>query len=117
MFKVMIVDNEPNIRKGLRYIIDWEKYNYTITDLAKNGKDAIEKLQKNYPDLIITDIKMPGMDGLDLIKYIREELNDDNIKFIILSGYDEFSYAKEAIKYNVRSYLLKPIDEDELIGS
>ena len=113
----MIVDNEPNIRTGLRYLINWEKYNYTIVSLAKNGKDAVKKMQIEYPDLIITDIKMPGMDGLSLIKYIREELHDHYINFIILSGYDEFNYAKEAIKYNVRDYLLKPIDEKELIST
>ena len=74
-------------------------------------------MEKNPPDLIITDIKMPGMDGLELIRYVREELQDENMKFIILSGYDEFDYAREAMKYNVRAYLLKPIDEKELIDS
>lgn len=113
----MIVDNEPNIRTGLRYLINWEKYNFTIMSQAKNGKDALTKMEKEYPDLIITDIKMPGMDGLELIKYIREELHDHYMNFIILSGYDEFNYAKEAIKYNVRNYLLKPIDENELIST
>ena len=117
MYKVMIVDNEPNIRNGLRYVIDWEKNDFIISDLAKNGRDALEKLEKNPPDLIITDIKMPGMDGLELIRFIREELQDDQMKFIILSGYDEFDYAREAMKYNVRAYLLKPIDEEELIGA
>ncbi len=112
----MIIDDEPNIRQGLRYLIDWEKYNFTISSVAKNGKEAIDKIRSTYPDLIITDIKMPGLDGLGLIQYIRESLNDKNMAFIILSGYDDFDYAKEAIKYNVRSYLLKPVDEDELIN-
>ncbi|MFW6022353.1 MAG: response regulator transcription factor [bacterium] len=116
MYRVMIVDDEPNIRNGLRYIIDWEKYNFTICNLARNGKDALEKIKETYPDLIVTDIKMPGLDGLGLIKYIRENLNDKNMSFIILSGYDDFDYAKQAIKYNVRSYLLKPLDEEELIS-
>ncbi|MFP4662155.1 MAG: response regulator [Halanaerobiales bacterium] len=115
MYNVMIVDDEPNIRNGLKYLINWEKFNFTISAVAKNGKDAIEKMKVVYPDLIITDIKMPGLDGLGLIKYIREKLQDKNMSFIILSGYDDFDYAKEAIKYNVRSYLLKPIDEEELI--
>lgn len=116
MNKVMIVDDEPNIRKGLSYLINWEKYNFTISSLAKNGKDAIEKMNSSYPDLVITDIKMPGMDGLSLIKHVRKNMHDNNMIFIILSGYDEFEYAKEAIQYNVRSYLLKPIDERELVN-
>jgi len=116
MYKVMIVDDEPNIRNGLRYLIDWVKYDFTICSVAKNGKDALEKMKLNYPDLIITDIKMPGLNGLGLIKYIRQSLHDKNMSFIILSGYDDFDYAKEAIKYNVSSYLLKPVDEEELIN-
>lgn len=116
MYKVMIVDDEPNIRQGLRYLIDWEKYNFTISSVVKNGKEAITKIKSTYPDLIITDIKMPGLDGLGLIKYIRKSLNDKNMSFIILSGYDDFDFAQEAIKYNVRCYLLKPVDEDELIN-
>lgn len=112
----MIVDDEPNIRNGLRYIIDWQKYNFTVCSVAKNGKIAIENMKSTYPDLIITDIKMPGLDGLGLIKHIRKTMNDKNMFFIILSGYDEFEYAKEAIKYNVSRYLLKPIDEEELIN-
>lgn len=115
MYKVMIVDDEPNIRKGLRYIINWEDYNFKVSLIAKNGIDAIEKIKSTYPDLIITDIKMPGLDGLEFIKYVRKELHDENLPFIILSGYDNFDFAKKAIKYNVSSYLLKPIDEDELV--
>lgn len=115
MYRVMIVDDEPNIRNGLRNIIDWQKYNFTVSSVARNGKDAIEKIKSTYPDLLITDIKMPGLDGLGLIKYIRKSMYDKNMSFIILSGYDEFAYAKEAIKYNVFRYLLKPIDEEELI--
>ncbi|MFW6035491.1 MAG: response regulator transcription factor [Halothermotrichaceae bacterium] len=117
MYKVMIVDDEPNIRNGLRYIIDWEEYNFTVTSIAKNGRGAIEKMESNYPDLIITDIKMPVLKGLGLIQYVRETLNDQNMSFIVLSGYDDFNYAKKAIKYNVNNYMLKPIDEDELIDT
>src|SRR5690554_3582491 len=116
MFKVMIVDDEPNIRNGLQYLIDWEELDFTISSLARNGKDAIKKIKESYPDLIITDIKMPIIDGLELIHYVREKLKDKNMSFIILSGYDDFEFAKKAIRYNVVSYLLKPIDEDELIN-
>lgn len=111
----MVVDDEPNIRNGLPYLIDWEKYHFSICSVAKNGNDAIKKLNTTYPDLIITDIKMPGLDGLGLIRYIRKNLNDKKMPFIILSSYNDFKFAKEAIKYNVKSYLLKPVDEGELI--
>lgn len=111
----MIVDDEPNIRNGLPYVINWENFDFTISSVAKNGRDAVDKMKSDYPDLLITDINMPAMDGLGLLKYIREELNDKKMSFVILSGYDDFKYAREAIRYNVHNYLLKPIDEKELI--
>ncbi|NLZ43580.1 MAG: response regulator [Clostridia bacterium] len=116
MYKVMIVDDEPSIRTGLPKIIDWEAYDFSISAVARNGNDAVQKLKLDYPDLIITDIKMPILDGFGLIHHVRNELNDQKMPFIILSGYDEFEFAKKALKYNVKSYLIKPVDEEELIA-
>jgi|GEM_PF-1005533 len=115
MYKVMIVDDEPSIRTGLPKIIDWEAYDFSISAVARNGDDAVHKLENNYPDLIITDIKMPILDGFGLIHHIRKELNDAKMFFIILSCYDEFKFAKRALQYNVKSFLIKPVDEGELI--
>lgn len=112
----MIVDDEPSIRTGLPKIIDWEAYDFSISAVARNGDDAVQKLKTDYPDLIITDIKMPILDGFGLINHIRNDLNDQKMPFIILSGYDEFEFAKRALKYNVKSYLIKPVDEEELIN-
>ncbi|NLJ97566.1 MAG: response regulator [Clostridiales bacterium] len=114
MIKVMIVDDEPYIRQGLRILIDWEKYGYCICEEAANGQEAVNILEDTDIDLVITDIKMPKMDGLDLIKYTREHISK-KIKFIILSGFYEFEYAKLAIKYDVADYVLKPVQRDELI--
>ena len=105
MIKVMIVDDEPYIRQGLRILIDWEKYGYCICEEAANGQEAVNILEDTDIDLVITDIKMPKMDGLDLIKYTREHISK-KIKFIILSGFYEFEYAKLAIKYDVADYVL-----------
>lgn len=116
MYKVMIVDDEPSIRTGLPKLIDWEAYDFSISAVARNGDDALRQLEKEYPDLIITDIKMPILDGFGLIHYIRKDLNDSNMPFIILSGYDEFEFARRALQYNVKSYLIKPVDEEELIS-
>lgn len=114
MIKVMVVDDEPYIRQGLRIIINWEKYGYTICEEAANGHEAVEILEKNEIDLVITDIKMPGMGGLELIEYTREHISR-KIKFIILSGFYEFEYAKKAIKYDVADYVLKPVQREELV--
>ena len=116
MIKTLIVDDEPFIRQGLKVLIDWGKYGYEIVDESENGLKAIEKIKDKEIDLIITDIKMPQMDGLDLIEYVYKNMNR-KINFIVISGFCEFEYARKAIKYNVKDYLLKPIQREELINS
>lgn len=114
MINVLIVDDEPFIRQGVKILIDWKEYGFNIADEAADGKEALELLEKNQYDLIITDIKMPHMNGIELIEAIRRGKNKD-IKVIVLSGYYEFEYAKQAIKYNVSDYILKPIQKEELV--
>lgn len=114
MIKILLVDDEPFIRKGIQILIDWESYGYEIVAEASNGVEAIKELQKNEIDLIITDIKMPEMNGLEFIEYTQSNIKK-KYKFIVLSGFYEFEYAKKAIKYNVKDYILKPIVVDELI--
>lgn len=115
MKTILIVDDEKITREGISQLIDWQQYGFKVIGLAENGKVGLEMTRKLLPDLIITDIKMPEMTGLEMIEILRQE----NIKseFIILSGYSDFEYAKKAIKTGVISYILKPIDEDELIES
>lgn len=113
MYKVMIVDDEPLIREGLTTLIDWEAYGFQVVQTAKDGLDALDKVEAHAPDLLIVDIRMPGMDGLQLIETIRSRQLDP--KLLILSGYADFDYAKKAIKSRVEGYILKPVDEDELV--
>ena len=114
MIKVLIVDDEPFIRQGLKILIDWEQYGYEVVGEAANGIEAIKELEVKDIDLIIVDIKMPEMNGLELIEYVRGNMLNE-VKFIVLSGYYEFEYAKKAIKCNVTDYILKPINKEELI--
>ncbi|HEY4392271.1 MAG TPA: response regulator transcription factor [Paenibacillus sp.] len=113
MYKVLIVDDEPKQREGLRMFIEWELYGFSVVDTASNGEEALEKYQIHSPELVIADIRMPGMDGLQLIQRLREE--DPQLHILILSGYADFEYAKIAIANRTDGYLLKPVDEDELI--
>ena len=116
MFKAIIVDDELYIRKGLRMLIDWEKEGILITGEASNGKQAVSLVKEQRPDIVITDIKMPVMDGLDFIEYIRKEMSS-NIQIIVLSGYADFKFAQKAMQYGVKKYVLKPIDEKELLDA
>ncbi|GGO07911.1 response regulator [Saccharibacillus kuerlensis] len=113
MYKVLIVDDEPMIREGLRTIVDWGAEGFEIVDTASNGKEGLEKFGQIAPDLTIVDIRMPGMTGLDLIEKVRQD--NSLAHFLILSGYAEFDYAKRAIVSGVSGYLLKPVDEEELL--
>jgi two-component system, response regulator YesN len=112
MRKVLLVDDEISILEGLRSLIRWEEYNYSVAGKATDGLEAMDLATHEHFDLIIADIRMPGLSGLELIR----RLNEINYagKIVILSGHSEFGYAKEAIEAGVSGYLLKPIDVDEL---
>jgi two-component system response regulator YesN len=113
VFKVLIVDDEPLVLEGLKTMIDWGKYGFSICAEASDGEDALEIIKLMNPHLVITDIHMPVIDGLRLIKEVKE-IRNLRAKFVILSGYDDFKYAKTAMHYNVNHYILKPIDVEEI---
>jgi two-component system, response regulator YesN len=115
MYRVLIVDDEPIICKGLRDTIEWDSLGLEISGEAHNGVDALDMIKIIRPHIMITDIRMPAMDGIKLIKAIREL--DLHIRIIILSGFSDYAFLKEAIRLGVDSYLLKPIDNDELISN
>jgi len=112
MLKVLIVDDEPFIREGLKCMVSWEGYGMEIKGLMSNGEEALQFIQKQMVDLIITDIKMPQMDGLRLMEKCKEYNYD--ILYIILSGYTDFEFVKKAAHLGIENYLVKPIDEAEL---
>ncbi|HEY9058922.1 MAG TPA: response regulator [Pseudobacteroides sp.] len=106
MFKVIIIDDEPIIRRGLKNVIDWNKYDCEVCAEAGDGLSAIEIIKEIKPDIIFTDIKMPGMDGISMISEIIDLV--PNSKIIILTGHRDFEFARDAIKYGVFEFLLKP---------
>ena len=113
MIKLLIADDEKIIRETISTAIDWSALGIELIGTAANGIEAYNIILDEYPDIVLTDIKMPGLSGLELIERIKK-INHD-AEFIILSGYDDFKYAQEAIKYGVRSYLLKPCNENQII--
>jgi len=107
MYKLIIVDDEEEVRKGIIQKIDWESFGFDIPMEAENGGDALDYIEENVPDVVITDITMPVMDGLELSSIISECY--PSVKIVILTGFDEFKFAQQAIKYGVIDYILKPV--------
>ena len=96
LYKIMLVDDEEEVRKSIINKIDWADAGFEVIGDAENGKDALEKIEQNEPDVVLTDIKMPYMDGLTMAETIRQLY--PSVKIVIFSGFDEFEYAKKAIK-------------------
>ncbi len=112
---MIIVDDEYLVRRGIKETIDWKKYNIEIIGEADNGKKGLKMIKELQPDIVISDVKMPVMDGVELVKEIQKAVIDVGI--IILSGYKDFDFAKQALEGGAFEYLLKPIENQELIES
>ncbi|MFU2018356.1 response regulator transcription factor [Peribacillus butanolivorans] len=115
MYNVFLVDDEPFIIEGMRALVPWEDYGLKVVGEASNGSEAIKKLETCHVDILLTDIMMPIMDGLELISTLKER--HPNTKYIVLSGYEEFEYVKKGMKLGIENYLLKPVNEQELIST
>ena len=113
MLKLITVDDEYLVRLGLSQTIDWQSFGFELVAEAINGKDALSKIHALHPDVIISDVKMPVMDGVQLVSALHEE-NYDGI-VLMLSGFNEFDYAKSTFEKGVFKYLLKPLDNNELV--
>lgn len=114
MYKVLLVDDEVLIREAISENIRWEEMGFELVGSCENGREAMNLIQKTPPDLILTDICMPYVDGIELARYVCENYPDT--KVVIISGYDEFEYAKQAVRYQVMEYILKPVTPAELTG-
>ncbi|AIQ60037.1 response regulator [Paenibacillus borealis] len=105
MYKVMIVDDEPVIKKGLQCFIDWSILECEVVCEAANGLEAVELLGYYDVDIVVTDIRMPGMDGLALSDYVHRHF--PQTKVIILTAFADFAYAQTAIQYEVVDFVVK----------
>lgn len=113
MYKAIIVDDEKLIRMGMRKAIPWSSIGIGEVFVAKSGKEALEIIREEKPDIMITDINMDEMSGLDLIEFVKELV--PGIRILVLTGYDKFEYARQCIKLKVHDFFLKPMDEKTLI--
>ena len=111
MYRLMLVDDEPEIRDGLLEIINWEQEGFEVVGTAENGLEALQVAESVTPDLVVTDIRMPFLDGLEMARRMRQSL--PTVQFVVLSGYDDFDYARQAIQIQIKDYVLKPISSGE----
>jgi two-component system, response regulator YesN len=111
-WRVLIADDEPIIREGIRDSVDWEALHMKVVEEAEDGEEALELVLHKDVDIVLADLNMPIMDGITFIKELRKERPECRV--IIVTGHDEFSYAQEAIRLHVDEYILKPAEPAQL---
>jgi two-component system response regulator YesN len=115
LFRVLVVDDEKEIRNGLVAQLPWDRLGVGEILAADDGDTALEVIARRKPDLVVTDIRMPRVSGLELLRQLNRDRFDGSV--IVISGYEDFHYAKQVMKWGVNDYLLKPLDPDELVQS
>lgn len=115
MYKVLLADDEILDLEGMKQFIPWESLGMSVVAGVNNGFAACELLENQHIDILVTDIRMPNMTGLELAQ--RALAAQENIRVIFVSGYQDFGYVKQAIALNACSYVLKPMDDKELIDA
>jgi len=112
MWKVMIADDEPKIRRGLRTSIERLRADMRVVAEAEDGENALAVAQAEKPDILMIDVRMPFLNGLELIERLNGVLSDCIV--VVVSGHDEFEYAQRALRLKVFDYVLKPVPQDTL---
>ncbi|WP_135553849.1 response regulator [Paenibacillus cymbidii] len=112
MYNMLIVDDEPTVRYGLRYYFEWERFGIRIVGEADDGEPALAEIERSRPDIMLTDVRMLDMDGLTLSRIVRERYPD--VKIVFISGHDDAEYLKSALQVNAVDYIFKPVNLQEL---
>lgn len=114
MYKLLIVDDEYEIRTGLANYFSWDQLGFEVAGLAEDGASAYRFIQSHPVDVMLCDIRMPVISGIDLARELHR--NRIPVKVVLLSGYREFEYAQKALEYGVRYYLVKPTKYAEVVS-
>ncbi|UUZ89797.1 response regulator [Paenibacillus sp. P25] len=113
MWKLVIIDDDHIILKGLTRHPIWEENGFKVVGSAHNGEDGLEIIERERPHVVISDIRMPFMDGLELTEAMKSRF--PNIRIILMTSYDDFIYAQKALKLKVFDFVLKPVENDKLL--
>ncbi|KZS46627.1 DNA-binding response regulator [Paenibacillus glucanolyticus] len=111
--RILIVDDEPLVRIGIKSAIDWEAQGVDIVGEAGDGEEALRMITETVPDVVLLDIKMPKMDGIEVLRAMKERQLP--VQAVVLSSFDDITYVKEALKLGAFDYFHKPdMNEREL---
>ncbi len=110
--KVFIVDDEFLQRQLVKKTVNWEKLGLEIAGEAEDGEEALDKILEEKPDILIMDINIPYINGIQVSEKVKQVLPDTQV--IILTAYGEFEYAKQALSLGAASFVLKPVNPEEL---
>lgn len=112
-YSVIIVDDEKLVINSLALGFDWSATDFEIIATFQNSKEALEQIKLLKPDVVFTDIKMPGLSGLEMMSLLNDQL--PATKFVFISGHEDFAYAKKALDLGAMGYLLKPLEDEEIL--
>lgn len=115
MLKVLVVDDEAIVRKGIVLGVDWMAMDCAIVGEASNGVEGLEAAENYNPNLIITDVRMPHMDGIEMMRELRSR--GCRAHAIFLTAYSDFEYVRSAVQLGAADYLLKPFRDEELAAA
>lgn len=109
---VIIVEDQPNFRKGLVKMLESQVLGWKVVGEAGNGQDALALVHRVKPDLVLTDIRMPVMDGMEFTGHLRESYPD--MMVIVITAYRHFEYAQAAVRHGALDLLVKPCTEEDI---
>lgn len=115
MFRMIIVDDEAEMARMIRDLIDWTSLGIEVVDVCSDGAAGLQAIMLHHPDIVITDVCMPQMSGIELIKKATDA--GCSVKFVIVSAFAEFEYARDAMQYGVKHYLIKPCSEGQILSA
>lgn len=113
MYKIIVVEDDQIIRRGICEAIPWEENGFVIAGEASDGEIGLALIEKEKPHVVISDINMPFLNGLEMVEQLKDKMPET--RFIFLTGYEDFSYAQQALQMKVFDYLLKPVDGSHLL--
>lgn len=112
LYSVVVIDDNRIAVEAIVRSTDWDLCGCQVAGSAYDGVAGLRLIEEVQPDIVVIDIQMPGFNGLEVIGKMREQKK--NIQFIIISGYSQFEYARQALRYEVKDYLLKPVMKEEM---